>query len=395
MTTIPFGVREVRIQGFRSAREVSFRPLSTCALVGGPSVGKSNVLEAVWMLLGRAGSGPSPRDATQGAKEPIELSAAMAGGDVVSLSTQPTGAAQSRGEPVPVLFAPAALRSTTLVAAGRDGLAQRIARTYFDIERVGSSAAAASVLVDGVHRLVAAGERGLVLLIEEPELFLRPQAQRYLYRALRAFAQSGNQVLYSTHAPAFLNVARLEELALVEHSPRRGTSVIQPEPLSAGETFRALSEVDAERAELFLASAVLLVEGRSEKLSLPFVFHAVGFDPDREAITIIDCGGKPNIPLFIRICQAVRRPCVVIHDRDAMPGRRPRHAERLLNDEIRRLAGPSATFELAPDLEGVSGLHSSHHKPEHAWQQYSGMRAADVPPGLRGAVEHVVALARR
>jgi len=32
-----------------------------------------------------------------------------------------------------------------------------------------------------------------VLLIEEPELFLRPQAQRYLYRQLRAFADNGNQ----------------------------------------------------------------------------------------------------------------------------------------------------------------------------------------------------------
>jgi len=44
-----------------------------------------------------------------------------------------------------------------------------------------------------------------VVLIEEPELFLRPQAQRYFYRLLRAFAERGNQVLYSTHEPAFLN----------------------------------------------------------------------------------------------------------------------------------------------------------------------------------------------
>jgi putative ATP-dependent endonuclease of the OLD family len=33
------------------------------------------------------------------------------------------------------------------------------------------------------------------MLIVQPELFLRPQAQRYLYRLLRAFAEHGNQVL--------------------------------------------------------------------------------------------------------------------------------------------------------------------------------------------------------
>ena len=58
-----------------------------------------------------------------------------------------------------------------------------------------------------------------MLLIEEPELFLRPQAQRYLYRLLRRFAEAGNQVIYSTHSPSFLNVSRLEELALVQRPP--------------------------------------------------------------------------------------------------------------------------------------------------------------------------------
>jgi hypothetical protein len=72
------------------------------------------------------------------------------------------------------------------------------------------------------------------------------------------------------------------------------------------------------------------------------VFGALGYDADREAITIIDCGGKPNIPLFIRICRAVRIPCVAIHDRDAPAGRCPSPAQRSLNEEIAALAGTEA-----------------------------------------------------
>jgi predicted ATP-dependent endonuclease of OLD family len=269
-----------------------------------------------------------------------------------------------------------------------------VARDYLAVEEGASSAAPAAALVAGLDALCGARERGLVLLIEEPELFLRPQAQRYLYRLLRRFAENGNQVLYSTHEPVFLNVGRLDELALVEHSPHTGTTVIQPEPLGADESFRAISELDAERGELFLARAVLLVEGRTEKLTFPFVFNALGYDVDREAITIVDCGGKPNMRLFIRICQAARVPCVAVHDRDAAPGRRPSQAQRTVNEEIAELAGSRRTVVLAPDFEAVTGLRGHRHKPTHAWQHFSDIERSRVPRALVDAVEKVVTLAR-
>ena len=101
---------------------------------------------------------------------------------------------------------------------------------------------------------------------------------------LRKLAQRGNQILYSTHAPVFLSVDRIEDLALVRHTNDHGTTLFQPEPLAEAEAFRVLSEFDSDRAELFLARAVLLVEGRTEKLTFPFVFEALGIEPDKEGI---------------------------------------------------------------------------------------------------------------
>jgi putative ATP-dependent endonuclease of OLD family len=184
-------------------------------------------------------------------------------------------------------------------------------------------------------------------------------------------------------------------LALVGLSDEHGTTVSQPHALDAGASFRAVSEIDAERGELFLASAVMLVEGRTEKLTLPFFFAALGHDADREAITIVDCGGKPNIPLFIRICHAVGVPCVAIHDRDALPGREPSHAERAINAEIRSLAGADCAFELARDFEGVAGLRGHRHKPTQAYNHFHAIGADGVPAPLRDAVHRAVALARR
>lgn len=65
----------------------------------------------------------------------------------------------------------------------------------------GGTTASAHGLVAGLETWGEAGITGLIVLMEEPELFLPPQAQRYLYRLLRTIAGQGNQILYSTHSP--------------------------------------------------------------------------------------------------------------------------------------------------------------------------------------------------
>jgi predicted ATP-dependent endonuclease of OLD family len=95
-------------------------------------------------------------------------------------------------------------------------------------------------------------------------------------------------------------VSRLDELVFVERLPSTGTRALQPDPVSPDDDFRVLTEFDAARSELFLARAAVLVEGQTEKLVLPFVFSALAYDADREAISIVEWGGKPNIP-FSRV----------------------------------------------------------------------------------------------
>jgi hypothetical protein len=389
-----FGIREIQIRGFRSARSVDFQPGPVCALVGGPSVGKSNVLEAIWTLLQQGQPTPADTDRSSPGADGIELRARLSGGEELALEAGASDPLRASGAEVPVLFLPAALRARRLLASPVASAVARAAGEYFQREDPESAGASAAALVAGLEALCSAGTEALVLLIEEPELFLRPQTQRYLYRLLRKLALAGNQVIHSTHEPAFLNVARLEELALVENRSHLGTTVTQPRGLDADAAFRAISELDAERGELFFASAVVLVEGRTEKLTLPFIFSALGYDIDREAITIVDCGGKPNIPLFIRICHSVGVPCVAIHDRDASTGRAPSHAEQLLNAEIVRLAGANATIELARDFEAVAGLRGHRHKPTRAFEHFAHVDGEGVPGPLREAVVKAMALAR-
>jgi predicted ATP-dependent endonuclease of OLD family len=250
-------------------------------------------------------------------------------------------------------------------------------------------------LVLGMERLVASNLRRFVLLIEEPELYLSPHMQRHLFRLLRELSHRGNQILYSTHAPVFLTVDRMEELALVRHTPDQGTTLLQPEPLAEAEAFRVLSEFDSDRAELFLARAVLLVEGRTEKMTFPFVFEALAEEPDKEGVLVLETGGKGNIPLFARICNACEIPYVVVHDRDAPQGQRPVESERIVNRQIRDVAGRRRTVVLTPDFEAVVGMKTRGRgrKPRKAVMRFSGDNG-ELPQPLRTAVEKVLRAAR-
>jgi len=394
---VSFGVTRLEVRGFRSAREVALAPGPLCALVGEANAGKSNLLAAIRAVLDPAAAPLTAADMAEGGDGTVSIRATLADGSEATLEGSPgrntvTGAAN----PPATLFLPAEERAGAVLAAStpkKNGPAAGVLERELG-RRSATPGAQALAILEAVESCSWKGLGGLVLLIEEPELYLRPQAQRYLYRLLRQFSLAGNQVIYSTHSPAFLNVTRMHELVFVEHPPR-GTRVLQPEPVSADEDFRVMTEFDAARSELFLARAAVLVEGLTEKLVLPFVFSALGHDVDREAISIVECGGKPNIPLFARICRATGIPFVVVHDSDRKTSGRLAAAEQALNALIADVAGEERVIVLDPDFEAVAGLPGRRHKPEHAWRQFAERPAEEMPGKLLRVAELTMSVIRR
>jgi hypothetical protein len=359
-------VRELAVRDFRSLHDLHLGLGPIAALVGEGRAGSTSILLALRAAVDPQGAAPAPSDVREGATA-LHLAARTAGGELLTVHGRP---------PALRVAGPAAARPAVLVldGAGR-----------------GDEAVA---VVDGLERRLAEGLRHTLILADEPELHLRPQAQRWYARLLRRAADQGNQVVYATRSAAFLNVARLHELVYVERRGPGGTTALRPPPLTPDEDFRILSEFDAERAELLLARAALLVEGETEKLALPFVFAALGEDADREGISIVECGGKANILLFARVCAAVGVPFVVLFDRDARPGRRPSAVDRHLHAQLRSLAGAAHTIELAPDFEAVAHLQRGGHKPERAWRRFAHLPVGAMPPALVRAARVTVELAR-
>lgn len=253
--------------------------------------------------------------------------------------------------------------------------------------RATSDASAAEALVSVVEACCRERMSGEILLIEEPELLLTPQAQRYLYRLLRRFAEGGNQVLYATRSVAFVDAAHHDESARLDL--RRGGRSLRrtdPQALSDAERVRLAAEFDHERREMFCAQAVVLVEGQTERLSLPFVFGALGHDPDDAGIAIVEVGGKPNLPLAARLLRQLEIPFVIVFDADRGA------ASAALDAEIRRAAGPAPVIRLEPDFEAAAGIRSHDDKVLHAWRLFATAAAEQIPPALASIVSATTGL---
>ncbi len=316
-------LREIRVANFRSARSLAVTPGRICALIGEPGVGKSNVLYALRALLD-PGFDLASTDVTFGERD-LSIEATLADGETISIDDR-TGAP-------PIVHFPAELRGSSLVAGTARTRAAKAARAPV-LRALAESPAPRVALVRGLEAC-ASETTGAVFAIEEPELFLAPHAHRYLYRLLHTLAARGNQVFFTTHAPGLLNVAALDEVNLVTRDAVGVTAVERLRAIDVDDAFRVMCEFDAERAELFLSRAALLVEGMTEKVAFPFVFRALGFDADREQISIVECGGKSNLPLFVEICKRARVPYIVVHDSDMRADREPVESEVKLNALIK------------------------------------------------------------
>ena len=212
-----------------------------------------------------------------------------------------------------------------------------------------------------------------VFAVEEPELYLHPQAQKKLANLLRDIAQRENhQVFLTTHSPHFVDLRNHKDIILVSKpNLSAGTTVRQVSTdLFTGESienrkkrFRLAHWINPDRSEMFFAKKVVFVEGETEKVALPYIAHKIGiYDPE---VSIIDCGSKFNLPLYIEIANSFRLKYVVVHDEDPLPDPIPqewpeskiREKERTfeLNEAIKNMIDPDlgSVEVLSPDIEGV------------------------------------------
>lgn len=174
-------------------------------------------------------------------------------------------------------------------------------------------------------------ERGLILIIDEPEAHLHPLAQKWLAKTLFSMAKDGLQIVITTHSPYFIDLEFLEGIYLVRKDSE-GTYVKNVNKNSLSKFCQSKGATTANADTIipfysksatfnilkgFFANKIVLVEGMTEELALPIYLEKVGLDVLEKGIDIIGVGGKGELAKWWRFFTAFEIPCYVCFDNDA------------------------------------------------------------------------------
>jgi len=163
---------------------------------------------------------------------------------------------------------------------------------------------------------------GRALAIDEPEVGLHPQAQRSMMRKL---TPSSVQSFVATHSPAILKACGAQDVWRLTSD--NGNMKVNAPTLDSGAREAEHVLKNAERfwdlvSDGLFGRAVLLVEGPTEEGAIP-VFddwavktleHYRGFDACD--LTLVGCGGLPNIAPVARAFEAYGVRTIALHDFD-------------------------------------------------------------------------------
>lgn len=241
-------------------------------------------------------------------------------------------------------------------------------------------------------------KEGAIFAIEEPEVFLHPQKQRYFSNILSKLSEQ-NQVFITTHSPVFVRIYKPEEVCLIRRSKNIGTIAIICDKEKIIESDKKALQIenyfDNQRNELFFAKGVVLVEGATEKFTFPYVSIHSGFDIDRYGISIIECGGKGNLLIFSKVAKAFNIPYVVVADEDIKDislisdpekikkAEAQNKGHKTKNDALKAFVPSENLFWMIPNIEGVLGINeNSDNKIKQALDCLASKSKAEIPKQL-------------
>ena len=157
-------------------------------------------------------------------------------------------------------------------------------------------------------------KKSTIFLIEEPEVYLHPHAQRSLYETLIDI-KNVDQIIYSTHSNLFINIEYYQEICIIRKI--NGETIIKQHTKPYEENPFTTKNFEESLNEGFFADKIILVEGITDEIYLTAYHKFKNLQRlSIRNISLIHCNGLSSIIKYLEIYTAFDIDCYPIIDSD-------------------------------------------------------------------------------
>lgn len=162
-----------------------------------------------------------------------------------------------------------------------------------------------------------------LLLIDEPELYLHPQAIEILRVSLKTLSSQGYQIIFTTHSPFMITEKDIANTILIRKNATLGThkrnSLKSAIPQVEQDAQHQLTLMFAlsNSSNILFSERVILSEGKTENRLMPFLIEKVsGNSLGVNKCALVQQGGSGNTRKSKQVLEMMDLPCKAIVDLD-------------------------------------------------------------------------------
>lgn len=157
-----------------------------------------------------------------------------------------------------------------------------------------------------------------ILLVEEPENHINPQLLGNALTNLRSISKNENsQVVFTSHNPSVVKRVDPEEIRHVRMESLFESSVVNKLvlPDKESDAYKYVKNAVIAYPELYFSSLVILGEGDSEEIIIPFFLNGKYPNLDSVGISVVPLGGR-HVNHFWKLLNQMQIPYITLLDFD-------------------------------------------------------------------------------
>jgi hypothetical protein len=162
-------------------------------------------------------------------------------------------------------------------------------------------------------------QKSQIILIDEPELYLHPQAIEIVRDALDNLSKSGYQIIFSTHSPFMIQKEHILNTNIIRktnHQTQALPRICESIANDTSGSSNILFEIN-NLSQILFTDRVLIIEGTTEEIILPALFEKIcNKRLEFMKISLIKANGSGSVAKIIKIAKSMNLDYIAVVDLD-------------------------------------------------------------------------------